>query len=75
LSAPHTPSGARRSSPSLWRRPGSIVTAAELDRLCLDHIAHFKRPRRYVFLDELPKNNYGKILKTDLRRRLAQERN
>src|SRR5258708_36322415 len=33
------------------------------------------RPRRYVFLDELPKNNYGKILKTDLRRRLAQERN
>ena len=52
-------------------RPGSSITAAELDRLCLDHIARFKRPRRYVFLDELPKNNYGKILKTDLRRRLA----
>ncbi len=55
-------------------RPGGGITAAELDRLCLDHIARFKRPRRYVFLDELPKNNYGKILKTDLRRRLAQER-
>jgi len=43
------------------------ATEAELDALCLEHIARFKRPKAYVYLDELPKNNYGKILKTDLR--------
>jgi long-chain acyl-CoA synthetase len=41
---------------------------AELDRLCLSRIARFKRPKQYVFVDALPKNNYGKILKTELRR-------
>jgi long-chain acyl-CoA synthetase len=40
---------------------------AELDALCLAHIARFKRPKKYVFVDALPKNNYGKILKTELR--------
>ena len=40
---------------------------AELDQLCLSEIARFKRPKDYVFVDALPKNNYGKILKTDLR--------
>jgi long-chain acyl-CoA synthetase len=41
---------------------------AALDALCLDHIARFKRPKDYVFVDALPKNNYGKILKTELRK-------
>ena len=41
--------------------------AGELDALCLSHIARFKRPKDYVFVDALPKNNYGKILKTELR--------
>jgi acyl-CoA synthetase (AMP-forming)/AMP-acid ligase II len=48
-------------------RPGAAVAADELDRLCLDHIARYKRPRRYRFVDSLPKNNYGKVLKTELR--------
>jgi long-chain acyl-CoA synthetase len=39
----------------------------ELDALCLSTIARFKRPKAYVFVAELPKNNYGKILKTKLR--------
>jgi long-chain acyl-CoA synthetase len=38
-----------------------------LDALCLDSIARFKRPKDYVFVEALPKNNYGKILKTELR--------
>ena len=46
------------------------VTAQELDELCLGNIARFKRPRDYRFVDSLPKNNYGKVLKTELRRRL-----
>jgi long-chain acyl-CoA synthetase len=44
------------------------VPRAALDALCLDNIARFKRPKDYVFVDALPKNNYGKILKTELRR-------
>ena len=43
------------------------TNAAELDALCLARIARFKRPKDYVFVDALPKNNYGKILKRELR--------
>jgi len=43
------------------------ASPAELDALCLSRIARFKRPKDYVFVDALPKNNYGKILKTELR--------
>ena len=52
---------------------GSEVTAAALDALCLEHIARFKRPKRYHFVAELPKNNYGKVLKTALRELLHKE--
>jgi len=50
----------------------ATVEPAALDRLCLDQIARFKRPREYCFVDSLPKNNYGKVLKTELRRLLAE---
>jgi len=46
------------------------VEIGELDALCLSNIARFKRPRDYRFVDSLPKNNYGKVLKTELRKRL-----
>ena len=46
------------------------VDAGELGALCLDHIARFKRPREYRFVDALPKNDYGKVLKTELRKLL-----
>ena len=39
----------------------------ELDEICIANIARFKRPKHYRFLKELPKNNYGKVLKTQLR--------
>ncbi len=42
----------------------------ELDALCLDRIARFKRPKAYIWLEAFPKNNYGKVLKTDLRKLL-----
>ena len=51
-------------------RPGAELTPAELDKLCLDNIARFKRPKDYRFVEALPKNNYGKILKTELRTKL-----
>ena len=53
--------------------PGTTVPEPELDTLCLENIARFKRPREYRFIDTLPKNNYGKVLKTELRSRLAAE--
>jgi acyl-CoA synthetase (AMP-forming)/AMP-acid ligase II len=46
---------------------GSAANDAALDAHCLNAIARFKRPKRYVFLEALPKNNYGKVLKTELR--------
>jgi long-chain acyl-CoA synthetase len=46
---------------------GEEVAADELDKLCLNHIARFKRPKEYRLIDSLPKNNYGKVLKTALR--------
>ena len=48
------------------------ANAKELDALCLERIVRFKPPKDYVFVDALPKNNYGKILKTELRERDAQ---
>ena len=46
----------------------------ELDRFCLDNIARFKRPKEYRFVNSLPKNSYGKVLKTELRSMLASDR-
>ncbi len=49
----------------------SNVRTEDLDSLCLENIARFKRPREYRFVEALPKNNYGKVLKTELRKLLA----
>ena len=46
---------------------GVTLDPADLDRFCLKHIARFKRPKRYHVVEALPKNNYGKVLKTELR--------
>jgi fatty-acyl-CoA synthase len=46
------------------------ASPGELDAHLLERIARFKRPKRYEFIDELPKNSYGKVLKRDLRARL-----
>jgi long-chain acyl-CoA synthetase len=43
------------------------VAAASLDAHCLAMIARYKRPKIYRFIEALPKNNYGKVLKTELR--------
>jgi long-chain acyl-CoA synthetase len=53
------------------REVDATALERDLDALCLAHIARFKRPKAYVFLAELPKNNTGKVLKTVLRERVA----
>ena len=53
---------------------GQTITPEQLDTLCLDYIARFKRPKQYRIVTALAKNNYGKILKTVLREQMERER-
>ncbi|MDK2754440.1 MAG: AMP-binding protein, partial [Gammaproteobacteria bacterium] len=54
-------------------KPGGKASKQDLDNFCLENISRFKRPKNYRFLDSLPKNNYGKILKTKLREQLESD--
>jgi long-chain acyl-CoA synthetase len=51
-------------------RDGTRIDKSEFGQLCLDRIARFKRPKEYFFIEALPKNDYGKVLKTELGSRL-----
>ena len=57
-------------------RSDPALTAADIDRHCRgrDDLAAFKRPRRVVFVDALPLNPSGKVLKRELVARYAEER-
>jgi len=52
---------------------GAAPTAEALDQVCLERIARYKRPKEYRFIDALPTNNYGKVLKRELRAQLLAE--
>jgi long-chain acyl-CoA synthetase len=47
------------------------LTSKQLDEFCIENMTRFKRPKQYIFVDELPKNNTGKILKTILRQQYS----
>ena len=47
--------------------PGGSATEDELISFCKDHIARYKKPKSVDFVDQLPKSNYGKVLKRELR--------
>jgi acyl-CoA synthetase (AMP-forming)/AMP-acid ligase II len=46
---------------------GKTFDEESLEAYCLENMARFKRPKYYRSLASLPKNNYGKVLKTELR--------
>lgn len=52
-------------------KPGMDLNADMLIDLCRARLAGFKKPRRVFFVDELPKNPSGKILKRELRQHLG----
>jgi len=52
-------------------RPGAQLDAAELSDFCRQRLATFKKPELFHFVDALPKNQMGKVLKKDLRAQLA----
>jgi len=53
------------------RRTGSSVGESELLEHCSHHLAGYKKPSAVVFVDILPRNAAGKVLKTELRARAA----
>jgi len=71
IGAPH-PDWGEQVIAFVVMRDGESLPEAELDALCRGRIARFKRPKRYIALDALPKSAYGKILKRKLRERLPE---
>jgi acyl-CoA synthetase (AMP-forming)/AMP-acid ligase II len=48
------------------RRPGGTADAEELRAFCAERLSPEKVPRRWIFVDELPRNATGKVVKRDL---------
>ena len=53
------------------RRSGQMVDEATLQDLARQHLAHYKVPKKVVFVDHLPRNTAGKLLKRELRRQYS----
>ncbi len=49
-------------------RPGHSVEEAELVALAREHLAAYKLPKKVLFVDTLPRNTAGKLLKRELRK-------
>jgi acyl-CoA synthetase (AMP-forming)/AMP-acid ligase II len=62
-----------RVAAAIVARSGRQPDANELVAHCRRHIASFKKPTRIAFLDSLPKNAYGKVLRRELRDRLISD--
>ncbi len=53
---------------------GRQATEAEIIDFCRKHIAHYKAPKGVEFLESLPKNPQGKILKKEIRKRYWKDK-
>ncbi|MCU1502059.1 MAG: fatty-acid--CoA ligase, partial [Ilumatobacteraceae bacterium] len=47
--------------------PGSTASAGAIIQVCRDNLAGYKKPKRVEFVEALPKNASGKVLKRELR--------
>ncbi|GAC1392856.1 MAG: long-chain fatty acid--CoA ligase [Ktedonobacteraceae bacterium] len=54
-------------------KPGQVITEDELRSACLAKLAKFKVPQHVLFVDVLPRNPSGKVLKRELRNRAPAE--
>ncbi len=52
-------------------KAGASASVDDLEALCGERLADYKRPRRWEFVSELPRNTMGKVLKSELRDRYA----
>jgi fatty-acyl-CoA synthase len=55
------------------RRAGAEADPAEIEQFCLKELARYKVPRRYVFLDDLPRNALGKVQHFRLTQQIAAD--
>ena len=49
------------------KKQGSVVTEETLIQFCKENLASYKKPKSIDFIDELPKNAYGKVLRKELK--------
>ncbi len=54
-------------------KQGMQITEDEVKALCKERLAGYKHPKKIVFLDDLPKNLYGKVMRKELRKRFQNE--
>jgi acyl-CoA synthetase (AMP-forming)/AMP-acid ligase II len=54
------------------RKPGETVTQEELIDFCKANLASYKKPKSVDFIDALPRNAMGKVLKRDLREKYGK---
>ncbi len=54
------------------KKPKAKVTEEELTGFVKERLASYKAPKYYTFVDELPRNYLGKVLKTDLRKQFGE---
>jgi acyl-CoA synthetase (AMP-forming)/AMP-acid ligase II len=54
------------------QKDGQGVTSGAFREYLSEHVAHYKIPRRFIMIQELPRTATGKILKRDIRK-LYQE--
>jgi len=49
------------------RKKGASLTEQEIIEYCKAHLASYKKPRKVDFVDALPRNASGKVLKRQLK--------
>ena len=72
IGVPHPKWGETPMAVIVARDPTDPPTDDEIETHCRAHLAAYKRPRRVVVVDALPRTANGKVLKTDLRREYAR---
>lgn len=55
------------------RREDISVTEEELKAFCKERLAGYKRPKKIYFVDQLPKNLYGKVMRKELKKQFPAE--
>jgi len=66
ISAPHPILGETVMA-VVVRKPGQSLSEEELVRFCEGHLEYFKVPAKVEFMDVLPRNPAGKVLKRELK--------
>jgi long-chain acyl-CoA synthetase len=59
---------------AIVQKPGVSVTGPELDAFCHEHLAGYKVPREFLFIESLPRVHGWKLLRRDLRQKFGDLR-